>query len=133
MKPCTMAIWIDEREAHVFHVDNESVKSAWARAPDHVLRHPRFEPALREPAQDDHRFFAAVAQSLAGAREVLVMGPSNVRFHFRDYIGARGATLSFRIVGVETVDRPTNKQVATFIRDYFAPVLLPAAPAHGAQ
>ncbi len=122
------ALWIDHQEAHVFHVDPESFTVSTLRAPTHVLRHPRGQASPHHHPDDQGRFFAAVAQSLAGSESVLLLGPADAKLHFRDYVTAHAATLSFGIAGVETVDHPTNRQVAAFVRQYFAPAS-PTAPA----
>ncbi len=113
------AVWIDHREAHVFHVEPETFTTSLVSAPAHVLRHPRYEAQPHNHPQDEHRFFAAIAQSLAGVDSVLVMGPADEKLHFCDYVNAHSVMLTFGIVGVETVDHPTDRQLAAHVRQYF--------------
>jgi len=49
----------------------------------------------------------------------LVLGPSTAKLHFRDYVLEHASTLHFTIVGVETVDHPTDKQLVAYVREYF--------------
>ena len=113
------AVWIDHHEAHIFHVDPETFTLSTVKAPGHTFRHPRGEAPPHNHPDDEPRFFAAVAQALGGSDGVLVLGPADEKLHFRDYVGAHASTLGFSVVGVETVDHPTDRQVAAFVRHYF--------------
>ena len=115
------ALWIDHREAHVFRVEPEPFTEATIHAPEHSPRHPQREAPAHNHPDDEHRFFADVARKLRGSDTVLILGPSNAKLHFRDYVKAHASTLSFGVSGVETVDHPTNNQVAAFVREYFRP------------
>jgi hypothetical protein len=113
------AVWIDHREAHVLSVEAETFTDTVIHAPEHVPRHPEREAPAHNHPDDEHRFFEQVAQSLRGATQILIVGPSLAKLHFRDYVLAHASTLSFGIAGVETVDHPTDKQLAAYVRQYF--------------
>ncbi len=112
------AVWIDQHEARVFHIDGERLDESTLRAPRHHLRrHPESEGG-KHP-DDAKRFFAQVAGALEGAEEVLVLGPSTAKLHFLKYVHAHAPSLEPRIVGVETVDHPTDPQLHAYARKYF--------------
>ncbi|MDB4969025.1 MAG: hypothetical protein JWN44_4714 [Myxococcales bacterium] len=113
------AVWIDHHEAHVFQVDPSSFSVSTVLAPIHVLRHSKRERAERNHPDDAPRFFRDVVSALAPASQVLVVGPSTAKVNFVDFMHdhAKGV----EVVGVETVDHPTDKQVAAFVRQYFGP------------
>jgi len=113
------AVWIDHQEAHIFRVSAEAFAQSIVRAPQHVPRHPKRQAPAHNHPDDEQRFFHEVAQSLGGSDEVLVLGPSTAKLHFRDYVLGHASTLKFRVVGVETVDHPTDNQVAAYVRHYF--------------
>jgi stalled ribosome rescue protein Dom34 len=110
------AVWIDHHEAHVFHIDPSSFSAATVAAPQHVPRHHEARP--RNHPDDAPRFFRDVIAALDGASEVLVVGPSTAKIHFVDFVHEHATAL--RVVGMETVDHPTAKQLAAYVRHYFA-------------
>jgi hypothetical protein len=115
------AVWIDHHEAHVFRVEAESFAESTIHAPEHSPRHPRRESVLHNHPDDEPRFFAEVAQSLRGADQVLILGPADAKLHFREYVKTHAATVGFGVAGVETVDHPTDNQIAALVREYFLP------------
>ena len=112
------AVWIDHHEAHIFHVEPSTFSESTVAVPHHVARHPKSQAGDTNHPDDQPRFFRDVVHSLAGAKEILVVGPSTAKVHFADYV--REHEKSLQIVGVETVDHPTAKQMAAHVRRYFA-------------
>jgi stalled ribosome rescue protein Dom34 len=115
-----VAVWLDHEEAHVLRIDRETFDESTLRAPTHhVKRHPDRNAAERNHPDDAKRFFHDVARALDSASEVLVVGPSTAKLHFLKYVHAHEPKLEQRIVGIETVDHPTDAQLAAFARHYF--------------
>ena len=116
-----VAVWLDHQEARVFRVEKDTFDESTFRAPGHhVKRHPDHNAAEKNHPDDAKRFFHDVAASLSAAEQVLVVGPSTAKLQFLKYVHAHDPKLEARIVGVETVDHPTDGQVAAFARTYFA-------------
>jgi stalled ribosome rescue protein Dom34 len=115
-----VAVWLDHHEARVFHVEGDAFDEATLHSPrHHVRRHPDHNAAEKNHPDDAKRFFHDVALAIDGADEVLVVGPSTAKLHFLKYVHAHDPKLEGRIVGVETVDHPTDGQLAAFARRYF--------------
>ena len=116
-----MAVWIDQNEAKVFHVDAATFDESTVRSPNHhVHRHPKDEETRTHNHPDDeHRFFHEVAHSLAGADSVLVVGPSVTKLRLLRYVAKHDPALEARIVGLETVDHPSDRQLVAHVRQYF--------------
>ena len=68
---------------------------------------------------DDATFFHDVAAALSDVREVLIAGPGTAKVAFRKYVDQRHHDLSRRIVGVETIDHPSDGELAAYARKYF--------------
>ena len=116
-----VAVWIDHQEARVFHIDAATVDEKTLRAPTHhVHRHPKGPTAEHNHPDDAHHFFRAVARELEGAESVLVVGPSTAKLQFIRYAHKHDPSLEPRIVGVETVDHPTDRQLVAYAKHYFA-------------
>lgn len=113
------AVWIDHQKAHVFRVEPESFTEAIVHAPEHTPRHPQHEASPHNHPDDEKRFFHEVALAVGNVDKVLIMGPAQAKLHFRDYVTEHASTLKLTVAGVETVDYPTDKQVAAFVRKFF--------------
>jgi len=109
---------MDQHEARVFHVQAEGFDESTLHAPHHVFRHPKPQGDRHHP-EEEHRFFQELARALAGADEILVVGPATAKLHFFRYLHKNDHELEARIVGIETVDHPTDKQLAAYVRSYF--------------
>jgi stalled ribosome rescue protein Dom34 len=113
-------IWIDHREARVFHFGREDVETLVLHPdkPTHQVHHKSntigsgHEVLAKE-------FLHAVAQSIAGAGAVLVTGPSNAKTELMTHIEKHDPKLLKIILGVETVDHPSNAQLVAYARKYF--------------
>jgi stalled ribosome rescue protein Dom34 len=115
------AVWIDHQEARVFHVESASFDEATLRAPPqhHLKRHSDRTAAEKNHPDEAKHFFHDVARALDSADEILVVGPSTAKLQFLKYVHAHEPKLEQRIVGLETVDHPTDAQLAAFARHYF--------------
>ncbi len=115
-------VWIDRREARVFHVAQESFDESTIHAPHRqVNRHARREGGDKNHPQDEQHFFYEVARALDDAARILIVGPSTAKFHFLKYLHLHEHALVQRIVGIETVDHPTDRQLAAHVRSYLSP------------
>ena len=116
-----MAVWIDAHEAKIFHVDAEHFDEATVHSPmHHVHRHPKNqETKTRNHPDDELRFFREVVRSLERAEAILVLGPSMTKLHFLRYLQKHEPVIEQRIVGLETADHPTDRQIVAHTRSYF--------------
>lgn len=121
-------VWLDHKEARVFHVDLDTADETTLRAPHrHVHRHPKGTRDYEHP-EDARHFFHEVARALDGVDEVLVVGPSTAKLQFLRYLHEEARPVEARIVGVESADHPTNRQVLAHARQYFHAKLPRIAP-----
>ena len=114
------AVWIDHQEARIFHVDVASFDESMISAPHHhIHRHPK-GPAEEHAHPDDlHRLFHDVADALRDAEQILVMGPSTAKLQLLRYLHEHEHVLERKIVGLETVDHPTDRQLVAYVARYF--------------
>jgi stalled ribosome rescue protein Dom34 len=114
------AVWIDHHEARVFRIEPTSFEAVVLEAPTHHLhKHPRGAAERTEHPDDAKRFFRDVTHALEQADEVLIVGPSTAKLHLIKYVSKTVPALEPRIVGVETVDHPTDREFAAYARKYF--------------
>lgn len=113
-------VWIDHREARVFHLGEEDYEARIVRshAPDRHIHHRAGSVSGKRSAEDD-RFFHDVVEALGDAGEWLVVGPGSAKLEFVKHVTRHDATLVDRIVGVETAERETDRQIAAHARASF--------------
>ena len=115
-----VVVWIDHKEAHVFHVHQRTSDEITVLAPQHrIHRHPKGRGEPRQHPDDAHRFFAQVARLLDGADAILITGPSDAKLELSQYLNEHAAAIASRVVGVESADHPTGGQIVASARRYF--------------
>jgi stalled ribosome rescue protein Dom34 len=113
-------VWIDHREARVFHFNPTDVDRRVLH-PDHPTRHihHKANEVGSGHAGADHEFLHAVAMAVADAGAVLITGPANAKTQLVDHITHHDPKLKERIAGVETVDHPSDGQLVAHARKFF--------------
>jgi len=113
-------VWIDHLEARVFHFDPSDVDRLVIR-PDDPTRHIHHKANSigSGHAAEDQDFLDAVAKSIADAGAVLITGPANEKTELVKHIQKHEPNLMKIIVGVETVDHPTDGELVAHARKYF--------------
>ena len=113
-------MWIDHQEARIFHVDAAGFDEATIHAPRrHILRHPKGPTPEHHHPDDQRRFFHDVGEALREAGQILVLGPSTAKLQLVRYLHEHEREIERRIVGLETVDHPTDRQIAAYVASYF--------------
>jgi stalled ribosome rescue protein Dom34 len=114
------AVWLDHHEARVFHVDLDTFDETAVRSPRaHVHRHPKGGAEVHNHPDDIKHYFQEVAKALADAGEILILGPSTAKLQFVKYVHEHDKALAPKIVGLETVDHPTDAQLVAYVKKYF--------------
>jgi stalled ribosome rescue protein Dom34 len=113
-------VWIDHHEARVFHFTPTDVEQLVLH-PDHPTRHIHHKANSLGSghAAEDHAYLQAVADSIADAGAVLITGPANAKTELVKHIHHHNPKLANAIVGVETVDHPSDAQLIAHARAYF--------------
>ena len=75
-----VAVWIDHREARVFHFDRGSVERSVVH-PNTPARHIHHKANAigSGHAAEDQEFLQSVARAIAGAQTILIAGPANAK------------------------------------------------------
>ncbi|MEK6578144.1 MAG: translational machinery protein [Bdellovibrionota bacterium] len=114
-------VWIDSREAKVFKLSPEGTQIHHLHT--HGKKH-HSEPHGKQHATHHHPeweiLFKDVTQSIADAKEVLIMGPGEAKTHLKTHIETHHKhDLAKTIVGMQTVDHPTENQILAESRKFF--------------
>lgn len=113
-------VWIDHREAKVFHFSPTEVDKLVLH-PDHPTKHIHHKAGSIGSGHvaGDHEFLHAVAQSIADAGAVLIAGPGKAKNELVAHIEQHDPKLKKLIAAVETVDHPSDGQLVAHARKYF--------------
>lgn len=114
------AVWLDHNEARIFHTTPTTFDEVVVESPKaHTQLHRKAGSDDGHRATEDQGYYREVAQALADAGDVLVLGPATAKLELIKYAHRHDPKLAAKIVGVETVDHPTDRQLAAYIRHYF--------------
>ena len=113
-------IWIDHREARVFHFSATEVEKLVLH-PENPTRHIHHKANSigSGNAAEDHAYLQAVWESVVDAGAILITGPANAKSELVKHIEQHDPKRKQLIAGVETVDHPSDGALVAHARKYF--------------
>lgn len=109
-------VWIDHKDAHLFRFTSDDVEKVDLHAHKHQYKNLNREHGS---LPEDTKFLRQVVDALQGAERVLVVGPSRGKLQLLRFMHEHSPEMEHRVVGVETVDHPTDNQLVAYARAYF--------------
>ena len=129
----TVGLWIDHRKAIVVAVTDKGEETGLVISKaEKQLRRSGDSPlkgsyeSSQVPASDRRQraltghlniYYDAVIASIGDAESILIFGPSDAKGELKKRL--KRINLGGRIVGIETVDNMTDRQIAAKVRQYF--------------
>jgi stalled ribosome rescue protein Dom34 len=128
-----VGLWIDHRKAVIISLAGEEEKVKLIES--NVEKHVRSSGGSRSKtpygpedvvAEDNrerrfighlNKYYDEIISSIHDAEAILVFGPGEAKNELKKHI--KSNELQGRIVGVETVDKMTDHQIAAKVRQYF--------------
>ncbi len=128
-----VGLWIDHRKANIVIVTDKGeetgliiskVEKQPRRSGDSPLKGP-YEP-YQVPAQDSLQrtltghlniYYDAVIAAIRDAESILIFGPGEAKGELEERLKKNG--LGGRIIGIETADKMTDRQIAAKVRHRF--------------
>jgi hypothetical protein len=121
-----VGLWIDHRKAVIVTVSDEEEETKLLESG--MEKHVRFAGGsdVDEGADDmrdrqfaNHlaRYYDRVIESIGDATSILILGPGEAKGELEKRL--QGTELAGRVVGVETVDKMTDRQIAARVRERF--------------
>jgi stalled ribosome rescue protein Dom34 len=113
-------VWIDHAEARLFSFNRDDVEPlrVHARKLGGHLHHKAGSIGSGK-AVAGSEFLTAVEAELRKCGEFLVVGPGTAKLELVRHIHKHAPDLDPKLVAVETVDHPTDRQVVAYARKYF--------------
>ena len=113
-------VWIDHSEAHVMHVSADDMESSIVRPskPHHHLHNKRGAVGGGRAPENQH-FYHEVVDAMKGAQKILIVGPAGAKLNLIKHIHSHDQQIADKVIGVETVDHPSDAQLVAYARKYF--------------
>lgn len=113
-------IWLDHKEARLFRLDAAKGDGFAIHAPNHHVHRHASSTSEHETPTDALHYHQAIARALAEVDSVLVVGPSTAKLELIRHLHRHEAALEKKVIGVETVDHPSDGQLVAYAKKYFA-------------
>ena len=120
-----IGLWIDHRETVLVSLTNEGEETR--RIESGMEKHVRFTGGAEQVTDEDIRdrrftnhlntYYAEVIASIRDADSILIIGPGEAKTELAKRLESEN--LTERIVGIETVDKMTERQIGARVRRYF--------------
>ena len=120
-------LWIDHRKTVIVTVSDDDDAEEITQIASNVEKHVRYSGEAEEVSggdQTDRRFsdhltkyYDEVVSHVRDAASILIFGPGEAKGEFVKRLQNEG--LGGSIVGVETVDKMTDRQIAARVRQHF--------------
>jgi hypothetical protein len=120
-----VGVWIDHRKAVIASISGETENIR--QVTSNMEKHVRYSGAAQEDSAEDQRdrrftdhlnkYYEKVIACIRGAESILILGPGEAKIELEERLGHDA--LRGRIVGVETVDKMTDRQIAARVRQRF--------------
>jgi stalled ribosome rescue protein Dom34 len=120
-----VGLWIDHRKAVIVIVTDEGEEIQLIRS--NVEKNVRPSDGPQDDLTEDNRerrfathlgrYYDKVISCIRDAESILIFGPGEAKGELKKHLESE--ELHERIVGIETVDKMTERQIAAKVRQYF--------------
>ena len=113
-----LVIWIDREHAKLFQFSEEKMerKNLEARHTDH---HTHRLDQL-DVKRQEHEFYSEIATHFPESERILIVGPGVAKHHYQTFLTEHFPALAKKVAGCETLDHPTDPQIAALARKFFS-------------
>lgn len=121
-----VGLWIDHRKAVIVNVTNTGTETSAISSG--MEKHVRYSGAAQEDSAEDQRdtrftghlnkYYDQVIAAVRHAEYILILGPGEAKGELEKRLEKEA--LGGKVVGIETVDKMTDRQIAARVRQHFA-------------
>lgn len=116
-------VWLDHTEAHVLHFDKDAADSKTITAHSkHKHLHTKSGAPGSGHSPEDQKYYHEVAHAVADALEILIVGPAGAKLALMKHMQKHDPAVADKVVGIESIDHPTDGQLLAYARHYFLKV-----------
>ena len=110
-------VWIDQLHAKLFQITPEKMERK--HLDSRYLDHHTHSLDRLDVERQNAKFFGRVADELTAATQVLILGPGVGKHQFQNHLFEHYPLVAKRVAGCETVDHPSDGQIAALARQFF--------------
>ena len=118
MKSNHVVVWLDHKQSHILFYDADRNKIIHSEASQSHLHHKANEVGSGN-APEDHHYFARILSNISDVREILIVGPGFAKGELLKHAAHYEPLIAKRIIGIETVDHPTDGQILAYAKKFF--------------
>jgi len=121
-----VGLWIDHRKAVIVSLTDKVEKIR--RIISDMEKHVQFSGGAKKTSAEDqrdrrfaghlHKYYEKVVSCIRDAGSILILGPGEAKVEFKTRLESEA--LGGRVVGIETVDKMTDRQIAAKVRKHFS-------------
>ena len=121
-----VGLWIDHRKTVIVSVTDKGEETSLIESD--MEKHVRYSGAAQEDSAEDQRdtrftghlnkYYDRVISSIRDAESILILGPGEAKVELEKRL--KKEALGGRVVGIETVDKMTDRQIAARVRQQFS-------------
>jgi stalled ribosome rescue protein Dom34 len=113
-------IWIDHQEAHVMFLSESASEAEVIKTKSsHQHLHHKGGVVGSGRLQLDEKYLHSVINAVNESKEILVIGPGSAKLELIKHAHHHDPKIAANIVGVETVDHPSDKEILAYARNFF--------------
>jgi hypothetical protein len=113
-------VWIDHQEAHVIQFNADASEGEIIKTKSkHGQVHQKAGVLGSGHAAADKGYLHEVIQAASEAGEILIVGPGAAKLELFKHAQTHDSKISEKIVGLETVDHPSDGQLLAYAKKYF--------------
>jgi hypothetical protein len=120
-----LGIWIDHRKSVIVSITDKGEETRLIESS--MEKHVRYSGAAQEDSAEDQRdtrftgylnkYYDQIISCIGDAESILILGPGEAKVELEKRLEREA--LSGRVIGIETVDKMTNRQIAAKVRRHF--------------
>ncbi|MEO8102168.1 MAG: translational machinery protein [Betaproteobacteria bacterium] len=117
-----VVVWLDHNAAHIIAFSRDTAEApVIVHSPQHnVHQHQRSDRNAPTSAVAHPEYYESIIARIRKVPEWLIVGPANAKLNFSKHLNKRHADLVDHVIGMETVDHPSDGQLLGYARKYFA-------------
>ena len=113
-------IWIDHKEAHVMFLSQTASEAEIIKTKStHAHLHHKANEVGSGKLALDSKYLHSVIQAVKESKEILILGPGSAKLELIKHAHHHDQQTAANIVGVETVDHPSDKEILAYARKFF--------------
>jgi stalled ribosome rescue protein Dom34 len=113
-------IWIDHKEAHIMFLSQDASEAEIIKTKStHSHLHHKANEVGSGRVSLDVKYLHSVMQAVKESKEILILGPGSAKLELIKHAHQHDQQIAANIVGVETVDHPSDKEILAYARKFF--------------